>query len=174
MWVDGTPVVHVVQEWLPEDLAKSREQVDCISSTITTRRRKADEKGSKRAKPITYEQSPWDVPSRYAPNFYRYYFLVFINIDWQRVCGFILTTIWSIDYIAQITGRPIPLHELPRWFSGKESACQAGDVGSIPESGRYPLERKWQPILVFLPGESHGQRTRAGYSLLGRKESDVT
>ena len=25
---------------------------------------------------------------------------------------------------------------LPRWFSGKESACQARDAGSIPESGR--------------------------------------
>ena len=34
--------------------------------------------------------------------------------------------------------------------------------------------RKWQPIPVFLPGESHGQRSLAGYSLWGRKESDMT
>ena len=27
---------------------------------------------------------------------------------------------------------------LPRWLSGKESACNAGDVGLIPESGRSP------------------------------------
>ena len=27
---------------------------------------------------------------------------------------------------------------LPRWCSGKESACQAGDVGSTPGSGRPP------------------------------------
>ena len=27
---------------------------------------------------------------------------------------------------------------------------------------------------VFLPGESHGQRTLAGYSQWGRKESDTT
>ena len=27
---------------------------------------------------------------------------------------------------------------LPRWLSGKESACNAGDVGSIPGSGRSP------------------------------------
>ena len=40
VWVDGTPLVHLVQEWLPEDLAKSREEVDCISSIIITRRRK--------------------------------------------------------------------------------------------------------------------------------------
>ena len=34
--------------------------------------------------------------------------------------------------------------------------------------------RKWQPILVFLPGESHGQRSLAGSSLWGHKESDTT
>ena len=35
---------------------------------------------------------------------------------------------------------------------GKESACQAGDRGSIPGSGKIPQRRKWQPIPVFLPG----------------------
>ena len=34
--------------------------------------------------------------------------------------------------------------------------------------------RKWQPTPVFLPGESHGQRSLAGYSPWGRKESDMT
>ena len=34
--------------------------------------------------------------------------------------------------------------------------------------------RKWQPTPVFLPGESHGQRGLIGYSLWGRKESDMT
>ena len=29
----------------------------------------------------------------------------------------------------------------------------------------------WQPALVFLPGESHGQRSLAGYSSWGRKET---
>ena len=27
---------------------------------------------------------------------------------------------------------------LPQWLSGKESACSAGDVGSIPGLGRFP------------------------------------
>ena len=31
-----------------------------------------------------------------------------------------------------------------------------------------PLE-KWQPMPVFLPGESHGQRSLAGYSPWGHK-----
>ena len=34
--------------------------------------------------------------------------------------------------------------------------------------------RKWQPTPVFLPGESHGQRSLVGYSPWGRKESDPT
>ena len=34
--------------------------------------------------------------------------------------------------------------------------------------------RKWQPTPVFLPGEFHGQRSMAGYSPWGHKESDTT
>ena len=39
----------------------------------------------------------------------------------------------------------------------KNSPANAGDirdVGSIPELGRFPWRRVWQPTLVFLPGES--------------------
>ena len=34
--------------------------------------------------------------------------------------------------------------------------------------------REWQLIPVFLPGESHGQRSLAGSSPWGHKESDTT
>ena len=37
-----------------------------------------------------------------------------------------------------------------------------------------PLEKEWQPTLVFLPGELHGQRSLVGYSPWGCKESDTT
>ena len=37
-----------------------------------------------------------------------------------------------------------------------------------------PLERKWQPTPVFLPGKFHGQRSLVGYSPWGHKESDTT
>ena len=40
--------------------------------------------------------------------------------------------------------------------------------------GKIPWRRKWQPTPVFLPGESHRQRSLAGYSLWGCKESDTT
>ena len=35
---------------------------------------------------------------------------------------------------------------LPCGSAGKESACNAGDLGSIPELGRYPGERKGYPL----------------------------
>ena len=34
--------------------------------------------------------------------------------------------------------------------------------------------RKWQPTPELLPGKSHGRRSLVGYSLWGRKESDMT
>ena len=37
-----------------------------------------------------------------------------------------------------------------------------------------PRRMAWQPIPVFLSGESHGQRSLAGYSPYGCKESDMT
>ena len=40
--------------------------------------------------------------------------------------------------------------------------------------GKIPWRRKWQPTPVFLPGESHRQRSLVGYSPGGRKESDAT
>ena len=46
--------------------------------------------------------------------------------------------------------------------------------GFDPWVGKSPWRRKWQPTPVFLPGESHGQRTLIGYSPWGRKESDTT
>ena len=39
---------------------------------------------------------------------------------------------------------------------------------------KIPWTRAWQPTLVFLPGESHGQSSLVGYNPWGRKESDTT
>ena len=59
----------------------------------------------------------------------------------------------------------------------KNTPVNAGDVtdiGLIPGSGRFPWRRAWQPTPVFLSGEFNGQRSLAGYSLWGCKESDTT
>ena len=40
--------------------------------------------------------------------------------------------------------------------------------------GKIPWRRTWHPTPIFLPGKSHGQRSLAGYSPWGCKESDMT
>ena len=47
------------------------------------------------------------------------------------------------------------MHEILIWLLGQED----------------PLEGKWQPIPVFWPGKSHGQKSLVGYSPWGHKES---
>ena len=62
----------------------------------------------------------------------------------------------------------------PGSSDGKESACTAGDPGSMPGLGRFSGEGNGKPTPMFLPGESHGQRSLVGYSPWGRKELDMT
>ena len=56
----------------------------------------------------------------------------------------------------------------------KECALQCRRLGFNPWVGKIPWRREWQPTPVFLPGESHGQRSLAGYSPWGGKKSDMT
>ena len=63
---------------------------------------------------------------------------------------------------------------LPGGSDGKESACNAGDPGSIPGLERSPWRREWQPIPVFFPGEFHGQRNLVDYTLWDHEKSDPT
>ena len=55
----------------------------------------------------------------------------------------------------------------PGGSSGKEPACQCRKCkkcGFDPWVGKIPCRRGWQPAPVFLPRESHGQRSLSGYS----------
>ena len=49
----------------------------------------------------------------------------------------------------------------------KETTCQSRRCRFDPWVGKIPWRRKWQRSLVFLPGESHGQRSLEGYSPWG-------
>ena len=70
-------------------------------------------------------------------------------------------------------------HPLTQGFPGgsdsKESACNAGDLSLVPGLGGSLGEGNgWLFTPVFLPGESHGQRSLVGYSPWGYKELDTT
>ena len=81
---------------------------------------------------------------------------------------------FAIDYFFLI----ICILGFPKGGAGdKEPTCQCKRLrrpGFDPWVGKLPWRRKWLPTPVFLPGESHGQRSLVGYSAWGYKESDTT
>ena len=65
----------------------------------------------------------------------------------------------------------------PGGTSGKQLICRSRRYkrwGFEPWVRKIPWRKAWQPTLVFLPGESHGQRSLVNYSPRGHKESDTT
>ena len=69
----------------------------------------------------------------------------------------------------------IPVHvcsSLVAQLAKNLPAIQETRVRSL--GGKYLLGKEWQPIPVFLLGESHGQRSLAGYSPWDQKELDMT
>ena len=57
----------------------------------------------------------------------------------------------------------------PGGSDGKESTCNAGDLGLIPGLGRFPWKREMLPTSVRWPEKFHGL-----YSPWGHKELDMT
>ena len=62
----------------------------------------------------------------------------------------------------------------PGGSDGKESACNAGDLGSIPGLGRCPGGGHGNPFQYSWLENLHVQRSLAGYSLWGHKELNMT
>ena len=76
--------------------------------------------------------------------------------------------------------RPVTEREPGRWgldcmHPPRPRRWRHKRCGFDPWVGKIPWRRAWQSTSVFfLPGESHGQRCLAGYSLWGCRESDMT
>ena len=69
------------------------------------------------------------------------------------------------------------IHLLPDGASGKEPASQCRRPKRRefdPLVRNIPWRSAWQPTPIFLPGESHGQRSLEDYGPQGLKESDRT
>ena len=56
----------------------------------------------------------------------------------------------------------------------KKIHLQCRRLGFYPWVGKSPLEKEQLPNPVLLPGESHAQRSLAGYNPWGCKASDMT
>ena len=70
------------------------------------------------------------------------------------------TLFWASQVVLVVKNLSASARDINTWFD--------------PWVRKIPWRRTWQPIPVFLPGESHGQRSLEGYSPWGRKESDMT
>ena len=60
------------------------------------------------------------------------------------------------------------------WVHGKESACNAGDLGSMPGLGSSPGGGHGNPVQYSCLENPHGQRSLVGYSPWGGKELNMT
>ena len=65
------------------------------------------------------------------------------------------------------------LYGLPWWFSGKESTCNAGDMGSIPGSGRSLGEGNGNP-LQYSCLENPVEEKPGGLQSMGSQKSQDT
>ena len=72
------------------------------------------------------------------------------------------------DVVCPLLPYPSPLVRwktgLPWWLSGKEPTCQAGDVGSIPGSGRSPGDENGNPLWYSYLENPMDRGALAGYN----------
>ena len=83
------------------------------------------------------------------------------------------TYFWSLTWrFLSIT--LLASNRLPWWLRRYSVCLQCGRPRFDPWVRKILWRRKWQPTPVYLPRESHGQKSLVGYSLWGRKELDTT
>ena len=88
-----------------------------------------------------------------------------------------LSTLYKWDYMVLVFCDQLislGIRDFPGGSDGKSICLQCRRPGFDPWVGKIPWRRKWQPTPVLLPGKSHGQRSLAGCSPWGHKESDMT
>ena len=113
------------------------------------------------------------------------YLFFFLILHFSDIMKYLSFSIWIREF-------GIDMHTLLylKWIVHKDLPYSTGGLCSIlfnnlnrermqdtqvwSLGGEDPCRRKWQPTPVFLSRESHGQRSLAGCSPWGHKESDTT
>ena len=86
-----------------------------------------------------------------------FYFTRHVSV--QEVTSNLLSTYWALH---------------TQWLNGKESICQCRRRRCDSWVEMIPWRRKWQPTLIYLLGEFHGQKSLVGYSPWSHKELERT
>ena len=91
-------------------------------------------------------------------------------LSWERICLQCRRRLFS-SWLGKILPRdrlPTPVFlSFPGGSAGKESACNAGDLGSIPGLGRSPGGGHDNPLQYSGLENPQGQRSLAGLQFLG-------
>ena len=93
------------------------------------------------------------------------------------LCQLVVSYFFSFFFYLSIVDLQCYVMLLQIGATAKEHACQSRRQkrhGFDPWVGKIIWRRVWQPTPVFLPGESHGQRTLMGNSPWSHKELDMT
>ena len=70
-------------------------------------------------------------------------------------------SVFEAVLLIELGQRRLESEGFPCGSDGKEPVCQYRRCGFDPWIRKIPWRRKWQPTPVFLPGESHGQKSMA-------------
>ena len=123
---------------------------------------------------------------------------IILYLIWPRLCYIYIYIsniyISNIYMVAQLVKNPPAMQETPVWFLGqevpwrrnsyplqyswaslvvqtvKESACNVGDLGSIPGLGRSPRGEHGNPLQYSCLENPQGQNSLVGYSPWGHKK----
>ena len=107
----------------------------------------------------------WRIPGMAEPGGLPFVKLHRGGHDWSDLAAAAYTYIYMYTYMATCISLKVFYHRASLVSQCKEPACQCwrsrGFSGWVEEMS---WRRKWQPTPVFLPGESHGQRSLEGFS----------
>ena len=114
----------------------------------------------------------------------QHFFMVQLSHPYMTTGNTIALTIWT--FVSKVREKAMAPHSTtPAWkIPWVEEPGRLQSMGSLRVGHDWATSpslssfmhwrRKWHPIPVFLPGESHGWRSLVGYSPWGRTESDTT
>ena len=126
---------------------------------------------------ICHEVMGPDYNFRYITYIYLNWFNIFVHYtpySYYKLLALFSVLYITSWYIIYFIFSGLYLLAFPGPSDSKESACNAGDLGSIPGLERYPWGREWLPTRILLPGEFHEKSSLTGFSPWGCKESDTT
>ena len=117
-----------------------------------------------------WSQSDRERQTSYDIVYIHHIFYIHSSIDGHSCCFHILAIVNSGAMNTESEKRK----GLPWWLRWQRICLQCRRPGFNPWVRKIPWRREWLPTPVFLPGESHGQRSLVGYSPWGHKELDTT